>query len=211
MSDKNEKVSYKKIALDGVIYNNPVFVQLLGMCSTLAITTSVFNGLGMGVCVTFVLMFSNFFISVLRKFIPAKVRIASYVVIIATFVTVIDLLMQAFLPELSVSLGVFIPLIVVNCIILARAESFASKNKPLPSIADGFFSGVGFMLAQLAMCVIRELLGNGSFAGFKILPDWFSPSTLLISPAGGFIVLGLLIALVQFIMSKTEKKKEGDR
>ena len=136
---KKQKTDYKKIALDGILYNNPVFVQLLGMCSTLAITTTVFNGIGMGLCVTFVLMFSNLFISVLRKFIPEKVRIAAYVVIIAGFVTVIDLVMQAYLPSLSASLGVFIPLIVVNCIILARAESFASKNKPLPSVADGFF------------------------------------------------------------------------
>ncbi len=204
---KKEKTNYKKIALDGILYNNPVFVQLLGMCSTMAITTTVFNGIGMGVCVTFVLMFSNFFISVLRKFIPDKVRIASYVVIIAGFVTVIDLVMQAYIPSLSESLGVFIPLIVVNCIILARAESFASKNKPLPSIADGFFTGIGFMLAQLCMCVLREAFGNGTFFGMQIMPSGFSPSTLVISPAGGFIILGCLIALVQFILSK---KKKGE-
>lgn len=205
---KQEKTDYKKIALDGILYNNPVFVQLLGMCSTLAITTTVFNGLGMGLCVTFVLMFSNLFISVLRKFIPEKVRIASYVVIIAGFVTVIDLVMQAYMPSLSASLGVFIPLIVVNCIILARAESFASKNKLLPSVADGFFSGIGFMLAQVCMCVIREMLGNGSFFGKDVMPSWFSPSTLIVSPAGGFLVLGGLIALVQFILSKKKKKGE---
>lgn len=205
---KKQKTDYKKIALDGILYNNPVFVQLLGMCSTLAITTTVFNGLGMGLCVTFVLMFSNLFISVLRKFIPEKVRIASYVVIIAGFVTVIDLVMQAYMPSLSASLGVFIPLIVVNCIILARAESFASKNKPFPSVADGFFSGIGFMLAQVCMCVIREMLGNGSFFGKDVMPSWFSPSTLIVSPAGGFLVLGGLIALVQFILSKKKKKGE---
>ena len=205
---KKQKTDYKKIALDGILYNNPVFVQLLGMCSTLAITTTVFNGLGMGLCVTFVLMFSNLFISVLRKFIPEKVRIASYVVIIAGFVTFIDLVMQAYMPSLSASLGVFIPLIVVNCIILARAESFASKNKPLPSVADGFFSGIGFMLAQVCMCVIREMLGNGSFFGKDVMPSWFSPSTLIVSPAGGFLVLGGLIALVQFILSKKKKKGE---
>ena len=205
---KKQKTDYKKIALDGILYNNPVFVQLLGMCSTLAITTTVFNGLGMGLCVTFVLMFSNLFISVLRKFIPEKVRIASYVVIIAGFVTFIDLVMQAYMPSLSASLGVFIPLIVVNCIILARAESFASKNKPLPSVADGFFSGIGFMLAQVCMCVIREMLGNGSLFGKDVMPSWFSPSTLIVSPAGGFLVLGGLIALVQFILSKKKKKGE---
>lgn len=206
---KKQKTDYKKIALDGILYNNPVFVQLLGMCSTLAITTTVFNGIGMGLCVTFVLMFSNLFVSVLRKFIPEKVRIAAYVVIIAGFVTVIDLVMQAYLPSLSASLGVFIPLIVVNCIILARAESFASKNKPLPSVADGFFSGMGFMLAQLCMCVIREMLGNGTFFGNEVMPSWFSPSTLIVSPSGGFLVLGGLIALVQFIMSKKKKKGEN--
>ena len=206
---KKQKTDYKKIALDGILYNNPVFVQLLGMCSTLAITTTVFNGIGMGLCVTFVLMFSNLFISVLRKFIPEKVRIAAYVVIIAGFVTVIDLVMQAYLPSLSASLGVFIPLIVVNCIILARAESFASKNKPLPSVADGFFSGTGFMLAQLCMCVISEMLGNGTFFGNEVMPSWFSPSTLIVSPSGGFLVLGGLIALVQFIMSKKKKKGEN--
>ena len=200
---KKQKTDYKKIALDGILYNNPVFVQLLGMCSTLAITTTVFNGIGMGLCVTFVLMFSNLFISVLRKFIPEKVRIAAYVVIIAGFVTVIDLVMQAYLPSLSASLGVFIPLIVVNCIILA------SKNKPLPSVADGFFSGMGFMLAQLCMCVIREMLGNGTFFGNEVMPSWFSPSTLIVSPSGGFLVLGGLIALVQFIMSKKKKKGEN--
>ena len=169
---KKQKTDYKKIALDGFLYNNPVFVQLLGMCSTLAITTTVFNGIGMGLCVTFVLMFSNLFISVLRKFIPEKVRIAAYVV-------------------------------------LARAESFASKNKPLPSVADGFFSGMGFMLAQLCMCVIREMLGNGTFFGNEVMPSWFSPSTLIVSPSGGFLVLGGLIALVQFIMSKKKKKGEN--
>lgn len=206
---KKQKADYKKIALDGILYNNPVFVQLLGMCSTLAITTTVFNGLGMGLCVTFVLMFSNLFISVLRKFIPEKVRIAAYVVIIAGFVTVIDLVMQAYLPTLSTSLGVFIPLIVVNCIILARAESFASKNKPLPSVADGFFSGIGFMLAQLCMCVLREIFGSGTFFGRNIMPSGFSPSTLIVSPAGGFLILGGLIALVQFIMAKRKKKGEN--
>ena len=189
---KKQKTDYKKIALDGILYNNPVFVQLLGMCSTLAITTTVFNGIGMGLCVTFVLMFSNLFISVLRKFIPEKVRIAAYVVIIAGFVTVIDLVMQAYLPSLSASLGVFIPLIVVNCIIL-----------------DGFFSGMGFMLAQLCMCIIREMLGNGTFFGNEVMPSWFSPSTLIVSPSGGFLVLGGLIALVQFIMSKKNKKGEN--
>lgn len=202
---------YKKIFIEGTITNNPTFIQLLGMCSTLAITTSVFNGLGMGFCVTFVLIFSNFFISVLRNFIPRRVRIASYVVIIAGFVTVIDLLMKAYIPELSKSLGLFIPLIVVNCIILARAESFASKNKPLPSAFDGFSMGLGFTGALVAMSVVRELFGSGTLCGVRIMPESYEPAALFISPAGGFLVLGFLIALVQFLSSCIQKKKEGGK
>ena len=192
----------------GIFKNNPTFRLVLGLCPTLAVTTSLENAIGMGLAATFVLVCSNGLVSALRKVIPGAVHIPCYIVIIATFVTAIDLLMQAYLPDLSASLGIFIPLIVVNCIILARAESFASKNKPLPSVADGFFSGIGFMLAQVCMCVIREMLGNGSFFGKDVMPSWFSPSTLIVSPAGGFLVLGGLIALVQFILSKKKKKGE---
>ncbi len=203
-----KKVSYKKILKDGMITNNPTFIQLLGMCSTLAITTSVINGIGMGFCVTFVLIFSNLFISVLRKFIPKQIRIASYVVVIAGFVTVIDLLMKAYVPDLSKSLGLFIPLIVVNCVILARAESFASKNTPLPSVVDGLATGLGFTGALILMSVIRELFGSGTLFGVQVMPSGYEPAVLLISPAGGFLVLGCLIALVQFITSAVRKKEE---
>lgn len=205
---KEKKVSYKKILTDGIITNNPTFIQLLGMCSTLAITTSVINGIGMGFCVTFVLIFSNLFISVLRKFIPKQIRIASYVVVIAGFVTVIDLLMKAYVPDLSKSLGLFIPLIVVNCVILARAESFASKNTPLPSVVDGLATGLGFTGALILMSVIRELFGSGTLFGVQVMPSDYEPAVLLISPAGGFLVLGCLIALVQFITSAVRKKEE---
>lgn len=199
---QNSLARYKKILIEGTITNNPTFIQLLGMCSTLAITTSVFNGLGMGFCVTFVLIFSNLFISVLRRFIPRGVRIASYVVIIAGFVTVIDLLMKAYVPDLSKSLGLFIPLIVVNCVILARAESFASKNTPLPSAFDGFSMGLGFTGALVMMSVVRELFGNGTLCGIQIMPDGYEPAVLFVSPAGGFLVLGFLVAFVQFFTAR---------
>ena len=204
--DKPNK--YIKILKEGVITNNPTFIQLLGMCPTLAITTSVFNGVGMGLSVTFVLIFSNFFISVLRKFIPSKVRIASYIVVIAGFVTVIDLIIKAYLPSLSSSLGLFIPLITVNCVILARAESFASKNSPVPSAADGFATGIGFTAALTIISAIRELFGSGSLFGVNIMGDKFSPALLLILPAGGFLVLGFLIALVQYLLNRYENKED---
>ena len=155
----------KKQFKEGLLTKNPVLVQLLGMCSTLAITTSLFNGLGMGISVTLILICSNVMISALRKVIPGSIRIAAYIVIIAGFVTIVDLLLQAFLPELSENLGVFIPLIVVNCIILGRAEAFASKNGVLASALDGLFQGIGYTAALVVMCVIRELLGSGTFGG----------------------------------------------
>ena len=158
-------MDFKKQFSDGLIAKNPVFVQLLGMCSTLAITTSLFNGIGMGLSVTIILMCSNVLISALRKVIPSQIRIAAYIVIIAGFVTIVDLAMQAFLPELSESLGVFIPLIVVNCIILGRAEAFASKNGVLASAVDGLCQGIGYTVALVIVCVIRELLGAGTFGG----------------------------------------------
>lgn len=187
---------------EGIFTNNPVFVQLIGMCSTLAITISLQNGIGMGIAATVVLICSNVVISALRKIIPSKIRIAVYIVIVAGFVTAIDLLIQAFLPDLAESLGVFIPLIVVNCIILARAEAFASKNKVLPSAIDGLAMGLGFTFALICMCVIRELLGAGTLGGFRIMPESYQPALLLILPAGGFLTLGCLIALFQKIMKK---------
>jgi len=199
---KSKGAFYLEILKNGIITNNPTFVQLLGMCPTLAVTTSVSNGLGMGLSATFVLICSNFFISVLRKFIPSRIRIASYVVVIAGFVSLVDMVIKAYLPSLSKSLGLFIPLIVVNCIILARAEAFASKNTPLPSALDGFASGIGFTIALTIISTVREIIGNGSVLGFNIMGDNFSPALIIILPAGGFLVLGCLIALVQFITSK---------
>ena len=187
---------------EGILTNNPVFVQFLGMCSTMAISIKIQNGLGMGLAAPAVLICSNVVISLLRKVIPAKVRIASYIVIVAGFVTAIDLLMQAYLPDLSESLGVFIPLIVVNCIILARAEAFASKNKVLPSAIDGLAMGLGFTFALLVMSTIRELLGSGTLAGVQVMPEGYEPVMLLILPAGGFLTLGFLVALFQKIMKR---------
>jgi len=203
---------------EGLTTNNPVLVQLLGMCSTLAITTTLFNGLGMGLSVTIILICSNVVISLLRKVIPAKIRIAAYIVVIAGFVTIIDLMMQAFLPALSESLGVFIPLIVVNCIILARAESFASKNSVAASAIDGLAQGVGYTVILVIMCIIRELLGNGTFgggilgvegAGLRILPEQFS-TLLIILPFGGFLVLGVLIAFMQYITNRSNARKREE-
>ncbi|MBQ2721210.1 MAG: electron transport complex subunit E [Clostridia bacterium] len=205
---KKNKVSYLEILKDGIITKNPIFIQLLGMCPTLAVTTTVANGIGMGLSATFVLICSNFFISVLRKFIPNKIRIASYIVIIAGFVSTVEMIINAWLPELSKSLGLFIPLIVVNCIILARAEAFASKNSPLPSAVDGLASGIGFTLALTIISAIRELLGNGTILGANIMGENFSPALIIILPAGGFLVLGFLIALVQYIMSKLEGRSK---
>jgi len=205
---KKNKVSYLEILKDGIITKNPTFIQLLGMCPTLAVTTTVANGIGMGLSATFVLICSNFFISVLRKFIPNKIRIASYIVIIAGFVSTVEMIINAWLPELSKSLGLFIPLIVVNCIILARAEAFASKNSPLPSAVDGLASGLGFTLALTVISAIRELLGNGTILGANIMGENFSPALIIILPAGGFLVLGFLIALVQYIMSKLEGRSK---
>ncbi len=203
-----DKVSVGKIFKDGLLDQNPIFVQLLGMCSTLAVSTSVVNGIGMGLSVTFVLVLSNLFISLLRKFIPSKIRIASYIVIIAGFVTVVDMLLQAYVPSLAESLGLFIPLIVVNCVILARAESFASKHGPLPSVLDGLAMGAGFTVALVVVSAIRELIGSGSLLGFRIMPESYSPAVLVISPVGGFLILGALIALVQWIKSRAKKKED---
>lgn len=190
-----------KIFKNGIVTQNPVLVLLLGMCSVLAITTSLANGFGMGIAVTFVLIGSNVVISLLRKVIPNKIRIASFVVIISTFVTTVDLLMQAYTPELSESMGIFIPLIVVNCIILARAESFASKNGPLASAIDGLAMGIGYTIALCIMCVIREILGNGTILGHSVFGPDFQPILMFILPSGGFLTLGCVIAGMQKLMS----------
>ena len=191
---------------EGLLTQNPVLVQLLGMCSTLAITTSIFNGLGMGVSVMIILTCSNIVISLLRKLIPDQIRIAAYIVVIAGFVTMVDLLLQAFLPDIAESLGVFIPLIVVNCIILARAESFASKNKVLPAAVDGICQGIGYTLVLLVMSAIREFLGSGALAGNQIFPAEYG-ALMMILPVGGFLTLGCLIALMQWAQNKAKGGK----
>lgn len=198
---------------EGILTNNPVFVQLLGMCPTLATTTSVVNALGMGAAVVVVLAFSNLFISLLRRIIPAEVRIASYIVIISGFVTAVELVIKAYFPTIDAALGLFIPLIVVNCIILARAEAFASKNGPLESFVDGIATGLGFMLALVCIASVRELLGTGMLfassdgtGGIRIFGDWFSPATIFLLPSGAFLTLGFLIALVQKIRNTSAER-----
>ena len=204
---------------DGMLTQNPVLVQVLGMCSTMAITTSFFNGIGMGVAVTIILTLSNIIISAMRKIIPDKIRIAMFIVVIAGFVTCVDLSIQAFLPDLANSLGVFIPLIVVNCIILGRAEAFSYKNGMVASFFDGIFQGIGYTVVLLIMCIIRELLGAGTFGGgilgpdakgIQIIPSQF-PAGMLTLPVGGFLVLGCLIAAMQWALSRPKKNKEESK
>lgn len=179
----------------GILKENPIFVQLLGMCPTLAVTTSAMNGVGMGLATTAVLVSSNIVISILRNFIPSQVRIPAFIIIIASFVTVVGMLMEAFVPALFQSLGLFIPLIVVNCVILARAEAFASKNGVVDSALDGIGMGVGFTLALMVLGAVRELIGNGSIFGFGLLGASYKPALIMILPPGGFLALGLLLAL----------------
>ena len=211
---------------EGLITNNPVLVQQIGMCATMAITTSLFNGLGMGLSVLIILTCCNVVVSLIRKIIPGEIRLAIFVVVIAGFVTIVDLLLQAFIPALSEALGVFIPLIVVNCIIIGRAEAFCQKNTVGASFFDGIFQGLGYTLVLLAMSIVRELLGKGTFggglidvsegfrftmdgsgAGIKIFAGEYG-ATILTMPFGGFLTLGILIAVMQYALKKTAKKKE---
>ena len=208
-------MNFKKQFTEGLLTKNPVTVQLLGMCSTLAITTSLFNGLGMGLAVTIITICSNVLISALRKVIPSQIRIAAYITIIAGFVTIVDLALQAFIPALAESLGVFIPLIVVNCIVLGRAEAFASKNGVLASAVDGLCQGIGYTVALVIVCVIREFLGAGTFGGgllnngegIRILPEAY-PALMMILPVGGFLTLAFLIAGSQWLNKKLEEKEK---
>lgn len=193
--------------INGLLYENPTFVQLLGMCPTLATTTSVKNGVGMGLSATAVLILSNMLISLLRKIIPEKVRIAAYIVIIAAFVTIVEMCLNAYLPDIAGQLGIFIPLIVVNCIILARAEAFASKNGILPSMLDGAGMGLGFTAALTLISAVREFLGAGTILGIKIYGDTITPMAIFSMPPGGFITLGCLIALINFIVAKRKAGK----
>lgn len=191
-----------KIIKNGLTVENPTFVQLLGMCPTLAVTTSLINAIGMGLSATFVLVFSNLVISLVRKFIPNKIRIASFIVIIAAFVSVIEMLLKAYLPAISDALGLFIPLITVNCIILARAESFASKNKPLPSVCDGLGMGLGFTLGISILASVREILGAGTILGISIFGSGFNPALIFILPPGAFLALGIILAVYNMIKDR---------
>ena len=209
---------------EGLITNNPVLVQQIGMCATMAITTTLFNGVGMGLSVLIILTCCNVVISAIRKIIPDEIRLAIFVVVIAGFVTIVDLLLQAFVPALSEALGVFIPLIVVNCIIIGRAEAFCQKNSVKDSFFDGIFQGLGYTCVLIIMCIVRELLGSGRFggglidlakgitldgtgAGIQIFPEEFGASILNL-PFGGFLTLGVLIAVMQYALKKSAEKKE---
>ena len=192
----------RKIFMNGIIDENPTFRMVLGMCPTLAITTAVSNGIGMGLATTVVLVCSNLFISLLRKVIPDEIRIPAFIVVIATFVTIVQLVIKAFLPALDAALGMFIPLIVVNCIIFGSAEAFACKNKPVAAIADGLGMGLGFTCAITLICAVRELLGAGTLLGVQVMPAGYMPMDLLVKPAGGFIVLGLMMALMNKLLPK---------
>ena len=201
-------MNFGKQFKEGLLTNNPVTVPLLGMCSTLAITTSMANGIGMGLSVTIILTLANIFIALLRKVIPDEVRIACFIVVIAGFVTMVDLSLQAFFPAIAESLGVFIPLIVVNCIILGRAEAFASKNTVLASAVDGICQGIGYTAVLLVLCFFRELLGAGTLFGVQIMPKSYVPAGILTLPVGGFLCLGALIAAMQWGLKKAAKKNE---
>ena len=217
-------MNIKKQFKEGLITNNPVLVQLIGMCATMAITTTLFNGVGMGLSVLIILTCCNVVVAAIRKIIPNEIRLAIFVVVIAGFVTIVDLLLQAFVPALSEALGVFIPLIVVNCIIIGRAEAFCQKNTVGASFFDGIFQGLGYTLVLIIMCVFRELVGSGRFggglidlakgitmdgtgAGIQIFPETYGASIMTL-PFGGFLTLGLLIALMQYALKKSAKKQE---
>jgi len=219
-------MNIKKQFKEGLITNNPVLVQQIGMCATMAITTSLFNGLGMGLSVLIILTCCNVVVSMIRKIIPEEIRLAIFVVVIAGFVTIVDLLLQAFIPALSSALGVFIPLIVVNCIIIGRAEAFCQKNTVGASFFDGIFQGLGYTCVLLVMSIVREFLGKGTFggglidvadgfrftldgsgAGIKIFSGEYG-ATILTMPFGGFLTLGVLIAVMQYALKKSAKKKE---
>lgn len=214
----------KQQLFEGIFTNNPVLVQQIGLCATMAISTTLFNGIGMGLSVLIILTCCNLVVSLIRKIIPEQVRLAIFVVVIAGFVTIVDLLLQAFIPALSDALGVFIPLIVVNCIIIGRAEAFSSKNSVKDSFFDGVFQGVGYTVVLICMCLFRELLGSGTIgggllngansfftldgtgAGIRIFPQEYAAGALTL-PFGGFLTLGLLMALMQHMLSRRAAKK----
>lgn len=192
----------------GIIDENPIFRLVLGLCPTLAVTTAAVNGLSMGLATTFVLVSSNLFVSILRKVIPDNVRIPSFVVVIATFVTITDYVMNAYVPDLHASLGIFIPLIVVNCVILGRAEAFASSNPIVPSVVDGLGMGIGFTISLIAISSVREILGVGTFFGANIMGSNFQPAIMMILPPGGFITMGVLLGLFNYFETRSKSRKE---
>ncbi|MDU6853638.1 MAG: electron transport complex subunit RsxE [Zhenhengia sp.] len=191
----------------GILMDNPTFMQVLGMCPTLAVTTSAQNAVGMGLATTAVLICSNTVISLLRKCIPSKIRIPAFVVIIASFVTMIDLLLQAYIPALHAQLGLFLPLIVVNCLILGRAEAYASKNKVIPSLFDGLGMGLGFTLALTAIGTVREILGAGSLFGISVMPATYEPAIIMILAPGAFFTLAILMAILNAIINAIRARK----
>lgn len=203
----NSKTKMSSVFLNGVLTENPTFRLVLGMCPTMAVTTAAINGIGMGLAATFVLIGSNTVISILRKFVPDEVRIPAFVLIICTFVTMVQMLLQAFVPSLYESLGMFIPLIVVNCIILARAEAFASKNGVLASAVDGAGMGIGFTLALTLIAGIRELIGAGTIFGVSVFGGGYEPMLVMILPTGGFLTLGILMGIINALAQRTEKKR----
>ncbi len=203
------KQDLKKIFFNGIITENPTFRLVLGMCPTLAVTTSVLNGLGMGLATAFVLVCSNLVISLLRNFIPSKVRIPAFIVVIASFVTIVQLVLNAFLPDLASSLGLFIPLIVVNCIIFARAEAFASKNGPLASMTDGLGMGLGFTVSLTLISAVRELIGSGTLLGFPVLGANYPGVLLFVLAPGGYITLGLVMVAFNTVMGRIDKHRRA--
>ncbi|NLK44476.1 MAG: electron transport complex subunit E [Tissierellia bacterium] len=196
-----------KIFRDGIINDNPIFVQLIGMCSTLAVSTNVVNSVAMGAAVIAVLVGSNLVISILRNVIPDKIRIPAFVVVIATFVTIVEMFMKAYAPPIYEALGIFLPLIVVNCIILARAEAFASKNGIVASIVDGIGMGIGYTIALVVLGAIREIFGAGTFLGMQVLPASYQPAGIFIMPPGAFILLGILIGVFNLARRKKSSSK----
>lgn len=210
-----EKKNFFSVFLNGLLFENPTFVLMVGMCPTLAITTAASNGIGMGLATTLVLVCSNLFISLLRNIIAEKIRIPAFIVVIASFVTIVEMLLKAFLPSLSETLGVYIPLIVVNCIIFARAEAFAFKNGPLLSLADGLGMGLGFTAAITILASIREILGKGTLFGAQIMGASYQPMAILVAPSGGFLTLGILLIVVNMIRKKltaaSAARKEAEK
>ena len=208
MAEARRNPTFGSVFTNGLITENPTFTLMLGMCPTLGVATAAWNGIYMGLATTFVLVFSNLIISLLRNVIPDKVRIPAYIVVIASFVTMIDLFMQAFLPELRAVLGTYIQLIVVNCIIFARAESFAAKNPPLASLADGLGMGLGFTCSITLLAAVREIFGSGTCFGLQVMPAGYQPMAIMNMVPGGFITLGILMVLVNVVKKAADRRRE---